>query len=252
MTLPRSLAVRLLPAVAFPLALLLFAAGAAPAASAQGAISVTLVNGTEGGGPVDGTEVRLLAVTEAGEQIPATGKADPGGAFRFEDADTSVGVTYYVEAVYAGVGYRSEAITFETGETAKTIRLSVYETTTSDETITLRSHSTVVAREAGGLGLLEMMTFVNGGDRTYAGQKGADGRALTLRFTLPDGAGSVQYLDGLDEQALALRGHQAHAPRRSARRIQLRPARVPALPIQPHARLPRRRDAAPPSGGAAR
>jgi len=199
-------AFRLLPALALPLAVL-FAVVAAPAASAQpatGTISVGLTNGTEGGGPLEGTEVRLLAVTQTGEQTVATGKVDPSGAASFEDVDPSPDITYCVEAIYAGVAYRSDAATFATAETAKTIRLSVYETTTTDEMITLRSHSTVVARQGDGLGFLEMMTFVNGGDRTYIGDSDTDGSLSTLRFALPSGASDVQYLDGLDEKALAL------------------------------------------------
>ncbi|MBI4302690.1 MAG: hypothetical protein HY664_08800 [Chloroflexi bacterium] len=98
--------------------------------------------------------------------------------------------------------YQSESITFASGETAKTVEVTVYESTTSDENVKVEANYVVIFPEKGQLQVRELVRIVNTGDHTYVGSKVMEAdptKKETLRFLLPDSARELSYDQGLME-----------------------------------------------------
>ena len=181
------------------LALGLLAPGAL--AQGEGIIEARVLNGTEGGGPVEGLTVTLRAFQGMTDELESqTGVADAEGRVRFEELDTSPDITYVLGATYMGVDYGSLPLTFEqAAETILSTSFPVYETTENPDQVDIqveRMHM-FVDFEDGVMSIGELHIFSNVSDRTFIGVEDADlGQRLTLRFALPEGATGLRFQMG--------------------------------------------------------
>lgn len=181
------------------LALLLLASPAL-AQEGKGIIKGQLVNKTKDGGSVAGQEVTLKTLRGDNEIASSTNKSDASGSFVFPGLSTDTLYSYKATIKYQGADYESDTIKFGTGETSKSITLTVYDATTNPQDIAVSRAHTIIYMEKGDMTVMEYLLFFNRGDKTYVGSKDlGDGRKETLKFSLPKGATELQYRQGLME-----------------------------------------------------
>lgn len=184
----------------FSLGVLLLSAGRT-ADAAAGTIEGRLVNGTPGGANPAHLPLTLEVYRNEGLGETLTASSDDFGAFRFDGLSTAPEMSYALQTEYLGVPYRTERLRLAQ-EPQKRLDLRVYETTESAAAIAIERTSLVLnAGEATNslLGVLELVSFVNGGDRTYIGVRGGQGERLTLQHVLPSQAFDVALGHGFDQ-----------------------------------------------------
>ncbi len=152
-------------------------------APAEGVISGQVINGTEEGGSVAGTEVTLLTYIDDVLAETRTAETDAEGKFHFDNV--AIEHQHWLSPKYMGVDYYYEAV-FDSGETTAYVEVGVCDTTTSDQAIRVGLAHTIVNVEEESLLVTEVFWLVNDGDRTYIGTNGV------LVFTLPEGATSFE------------------------------------------------------------
>ncbi len=180
--------------------ILSLSASALAAEPDSGIIEGWIVNGTAGGSSVANQDVALTTELNGAEVSSTAGKTDADGHFVFDGLSTGSGYSYQVVLTFQQAEYYSEWLAFDEGETTRSVEVTVYDSTTSDEAIKVLMSHTVVYLEQGGLRMVEFYLFVNEADRTYIGSKEvANGTRETLRFSLPDGATELQPASGLME-----------------------------------------------------
>ena len=180
---------RILASLALAALLLPVIASGAAAQSPKGVITGQVVNGTAGGTLPASAQVTIQGFTETSLLPPQTVEVDAGGRFRFEGLETSQDYGYVLHTEYLGIQYGTNALTFTGGETELQADVFIYETTTSDEGISLYRIHFVVTTLDGELEVNEVQSFSNSGDRTYIGAEPAAGaQRTTVRFAAPAGA----------------------------------------------------------------
>ena len=171
------------PLIAIFVVAVALAVSLAPPAGAQGAgvIEGRVVQGTAGEEEIGRTPLLLqkwrgetgeegvpdTALSLESEKLSAT---DGQGFFRFEGLEADPAVRYVVQAGYREIAYRSGPIRIENG--LGSAEVSVFETTDSDQLVSIRRASVAlpsVDEESGLLGVLEIISFRNAGDRTFVG-----------------------------------------------------------------------------------
>jgi len=174
-----------------------------PGALAQdeGVIEAWVINGTEGGDPVEGLTVTLNAFQGMTEELDSlTALSDTEGRVRFEGLDTSPDITYFLSTTYADVDYHSLPLNFEEGgDTTLGAAIDVYETTENPDEAAIRVERmhVFVDFEGGVMSVGELHIFTNTGDRTFVGVKDPElGQRVTLRFALPEGATDLRFQMG--------------------------------------------------------
>jgi hypothetical protein len=166
-------------------------------AQGSGVIEGQVFDGTSDGGPLEGLPVTLWALAGPGPETSFETTTDEEGKFRFEGLETQ-GYAYQFEVEYVGVQYGSEVVAFREGENLISIPFTVYESTTSDEDLSVERAHLIVSFEPGTIRVQEVQIFFNAGNKTYVGPTGEEGEA-TAHFTLPQGASELQLMDGLME-----------------------------------------------------
>ncbi|GAB4546155.1 MAG: hypothetical protein Kow0063_40430 [Anaerolineae bacterium] len=158
-----------------------------PVAS-EGIITGQVVNATTGQS-VGNVEVKLRRWQTESELPPLVAHADADGSFRFEGLDTGSQAFYLAEVSYADVPFPSDFVSFEPGINHLTLPVNVYDTSSSDEDISVeRFHFIIIGDQPGFLSVLELYQFSNRGDRAYVGSINEDGLRETVRMALPAGA----------------------------------------------------------------
>lgn len=170
-------------------------------AQGEGVIETRVLNGTGGGGSVEGLAVTLHAFRGMMEEPdPQTAVTDAQGRVRFEGLDTSPDITYVLSATYADVEYDTLPLSFEKdGQTMLAAALEVYETTenSNETTIRIEQMHVFVGFQDGVMSVGELHIFTNAGDRTFVGVEDPElGQRITLRFALPEGATGLRFQVG--------------------------------------------------------
>jgi hypothetical protein len=146
---------------------------------------------------VAGAQVTLTAYVnnaEAGWQAATT---DARGRYSFS-VPAAADRVYVATVAYKDGAYASVPIAFRAAEREKTAPIRVYEPTTDAGVLRVNVHHIIVDVGAGMVQVAELLVFTNPTDRTYIGSTvRADGKRDTLRFSLPPGAGNLEYLEGL-------------------------------------------------------
>jgi 5-hydroxyisourate hydrolase-like protein (transthyretin family) len=166
----------------------------------SGTIEGQIINGTEGGSSVANLEVTLQTYQNGAEVEATTAITDAEGRFVFAGLSTEPGYSYQVTLTFQQADYNSDWLTFDDGETNKSIEVTVYDATTSDGSIRVMTAHTVMYPELDSLRVEEYLLVVNESDRTYIGAREiAEGVRETLWFSLPDEATELQPGYGLME-----------------------------------------------------
>ncbi|GMR10691.1 MAG: hypothetical protein BMS9Abin28_1513 [Anaerolineae bacterium] len=158
-------------------------------------VSGIVVNLTTGDPAPEGLSVMLHGWSADGEQrVMLHGESVLGGVFSFEDVQLEPDVLYAAMAVYQDVTYISTPTQLLEDGGLESLRIEVYETTGSDDHVTIDQHHIILGFAQGGLSVAEIYTLTNGGDRTV---KDAilleDDRSATLQFPLPAGAANLSF-----------------------------------------------------------
>ena len=173
----------------------------AAAGADDGVIQGQVINQTEDGSSTAGAAVSLMISVDSAEVDSTTVQTDAEGRFEFDGLSTESGYGYQMTLTFQEIEYSSPAISFNPGETSRSIDIQVYDSTGSDEAISIVMSHTVIYTERSVLRVSEFYRFNNAGDTYYIGTTEVtdDGDKETLKFTLPAGATNLQYLTGLVE-----------------------------------------------------
>ncbi len=167
----------------------------------QGIIEGLVVNKTASGSSVVDLELTLKAYLDNTEVDSTTTKTDAGGQFVFDGLSTEPGYSYQVTLTFQQAEYNSDWLSFGEGETTRTVEVTVYDSTTSDEAVKVAMAHTIIYVGQDSLEVMEYFLFVNEADRTYIGsEEAATGESgETLKFSLSREATEVQITLGLME-----------------------------------------------------
>lgn len=176
--------------------------------AAEGIVQGQVVNGTDGGATTLGNlpvQLHLFQGTTLKETRRTT--TDAQGMFRFEGMPTGRGWSAVAVVVYAGVEYGSKVIDLAV-DTPSSADIKVYETTTDGSTLSVERSHLLVEMGPGYLGVTEMVSLVNSGNRTYvgSGEEVVPGRRSTAELRLPAGATDAQFQSQEDADAMLRTG----------------------------------------------
>ena len=182
----------------------------APEAAAEstfdGVIEGRIVNGTEDGGEAGSAPLSLLTFRRMTREEERFGQADSQGRFRFEGLEVHSDMRYFVQAGYGDVAYRSPAVQIFPDAPSFT-EVVAWETTTSDADIVIDRASVAIAaldEDVGLIGILEVVTLENQGDRTYVGDLFEDPESGgAARISLPANALDVNLGHGFGPDGFA-------------------------------------------------
>lgn len=168
----------------------------APALAADlgnGVIEGRLLNATSGLS-VPNYELTLKTYLNDAEAAADTTETDAEGGFIFSGLSTASNYSYNITLIFQEAEYSTELTVFSQGETTKSVDVTVYDATTSDEGIEVELSHTIIYIDGDGLLIKEFYLFANNTNLTYIGfRPDADSDTRqTLRFYLPDGAGEFQ------------------------------------------------------------
>jgi hypothetical protein len=165
-------------------------------AQSAGVLTGTVVNGTAGGGSIEGLEVTLRSFQGQEEREPRTTVTDASGAFRFEGLETGEDWVYLARVVYEGVVYSGGMVSLTPDQAEVSVQVPVYETTTDGSSITVERAHLFLTFTEGGVTTTELYVFQNPSDRTYVGVDGGDGQRWTAKFLLPEESHDLIFDDG--------------------------------------------------------
>ena len=158
-------------------------------------VSGIVVNLTTGDPAPGGLSVMLHGWNASGQQLEMLhGESERGGVFRFEDVQLEPDILYSAMAIYEEVTYFSRPSQLLEDGGLEFLRIEVYETTSSDDQVTIDQHHIILVFAQGGLSVAEIYAITNSGDRAV---KDAilleDDRSATLQFPLPPGAANLSF-----------------------------------------------------------
>lgn len=140
------------------------------------------------------TLTSFMGDKETGKTNVATG---PDGGFDFKDLPWDR--SYMVTLSYDSAEYSTDKMVFFPGEDTKALELPVYDPTTSTEGISVTESHMIVQAMDGGLSVADLSMFDNKGSKMYVGTVDVgEGKKETLKFSVPDEAGNINFIQGLD------------------------------------------------------
>ena len=159
--------------------------------------------------PQEGQDVVLISYMGDRKEERHFAKSDSLGVFSFSSLrwDRS----YEIMLFHEGVQYVSGKMVFLPGRDEITLDLPVYDTTSSDENISLRSLNLIVYPDNGGasVNVTSLYVFENSGDTVFTGeQAGSD--MTTLVFSIPEEAEDVTFSDSVNPEAAERKGEKLY------------------------------------------
>ncbi len=156
-----------------------------------------------------GQDVVLISYMGDRKEDRHFAKSDSLGNFSFSSLrwDRS----YEIVLFHQGVQYVSGKMVFLPGEDRITLDLPVYDTTSSDENVSLRSLNLIVYPDNGGanVNVTSLYVFENSGETVFTGEHtGSD--ATTLVFSIPEEAVDVTFSDGVNPEAVERKGEKLY------------------------------------------
>jgi 5-hydroxyisourate hydrolase-like protein (transthyretin family) len=154
----------------------------------NGVLTGQVINAANGE-PVGEVDVTLRAFQDNTEILNMTTQANAEGRYTFEKLPTDHATLYGVTAEYEGIEYVSDEPAVFTPDSAETtLDLKVYETTTSNETVSVGQMHYIFAFLPDVMSVAQIFILNNTGNATYVGQNGQ-----TFTFTLPDNATNIEF-----------------------------------------------------------
>jgi len=170
------------------------------ASAAGGTITGQVVNGSDGA-KRSGVEVTITPFMGDRAGAPQTLTSDAEGAFSFGELPWDR--SYAISIKYKGAEYSTDKMVFNPGEDKKTLNLPVYESSLSDEDISVEETHLIVQVLDGNVTVADLSVFNNTGETIYIGGKElSDGRKESLRYSLPEGAFNINFIHGLDTESV--------------------------------------------------
>lgn len=176
--------------------------------SEKGTIKGSVRNITTGKSET-GQDVVLISYMGDRQQERYFAKSDSLGNFSFSSLQWDR--SYEIMLFHEGVQYVSGKMVFLPGDDIITLDLPVYDTTSSDENISLRSLNLIVYPDNGGasVNVTSLYVFENSGDTVFTGeQAGSD--TTTLVFSIPEEAEDVTYSDSVNPEAAERKGEKLY------------------------------------------
>ena len=173
-------------------------------AAGNGVIKGQLVNGTENGSSIANQVITLKTYLDDARVGSTTTKTDAEGNFVFADLVTNPNYSYEATVTFQEAAYSSGQLSFGVGQTTESAEIIVYDSTASDDAITVAMEHVYIYVGQGSLKVTEYFLFSNESNRTYIGSKEVPTRGgkETLRFSLPQRATALQYGGGLMEASV--------------------------------------------------
>ena len=169
-------------------------------AQGPGVLEGRVVNGTTGE-PVSGADVRVSVFRRMTQITDQRHPAGPEGLYRLEGLPVEPDIRYIVSVQHQGVRYLADAVDPNQGTSSADV--TVYETTTSSDAVSVLRGSVAVPSidpQTGLLQVLAVVTFVNRGNRTYVGETPDDNGTGVLRVPLPRDALDLVLGDGFSPE----------------------------------------------------
>ncbi len=161
-----------------------------------GRIHGQVVNGTEGGGDVEGLEVLLTRFQQMDPVETWESTVDEDGYYEFDDLPVLDDEAYLVEVVYEGIEFSSGMVLlFQDPDSERNI--TVYEQTDDRSVLSIVSRGVVIANaddERGVVEILEIIALENESDRVFVGDENGE----VLRLAMPENAGEVSPQPGFN------------------------------------------------------
>ncbi|MDO8568692.1 MAG: carboxypeptidase-like regulatory domain-containing protein [Dehalococcoidales bacterium] len=169
-------------------------ASPAQAAEGRGTIEGRVVNESTDGTGVPNQAVTLGVYLNDSQTDAREATTDAGGRFAFADLATGSGYRYDVTLNYAGADYTSDSVDFAGGFTIQSVKISVYDSTATDEAIKVVTQRAIISAQLGNLAVKQYAQIENDSKLTYIGEKEiALGKKETLRFYVPTEATDKTY-----------------------------------------------------------
>lgn len=172
----------------------------APASKLEGGVIKGRVVNTTGEEATEGIELTLTVYLGDRPTDEKTVKTSSNGLFDF--SNLAWDRSYTVSLNYKGAKYVTDKMVFYPEEDIKTLDLPIYEPTESDKYISVNADHVIIQISKAEIAVAEIMVFHNGSKEIYIGKEGQNGTREALRFDLPEGAGNVQFLDGLEARSV--------------------------------------------------
>ncbi len=166
-----------------------------------GTINGRLVNRTPGGAGVGNASITLVTYQGETEQGRANTTSDEQGRFQFTGLATSSDYDYGLSVLYQEAEYMSDFRRFTEGSASMDWEVPVYDPTSHPSQIRIGRGHVIINVRTDTLTVLEFLSFVNTGDKTYVGANPitTDGRKETLKLGVPAEANEITAQEGLDE-----------------------------------------------------
>ena len=177
-------------------------------AAADGVITGTVVNGTEGGGIPADVAVTLYFLRDGNITEQRTEVTDVNGAYRFAELPTDGGLGFVVVAAYVQVPYNTPEVRFAESTEIQAPPLIVYEASQDVSVVRVITDVLIVApgeEQSGMLAVIEVVRLANQSDRTFLATGGAGAGApmdRVLRFALPANAQDLTMISGLNADSV--------------------------------------------------
>ncbi len=176
--------------------------------AADGVITGTVVNGTEGGGVPADVAVTLYFLRDGNIVEQRTQVTDAGGAYRFAELPTDAGLSFVAVAAYVQVPYNTPEVRFADSTEIQAPPLIVYEASQDVSVVRVITDVLIVApgeEQSGMLAVIEVVRLANQSDRTFLATGGAGAGApmdRVLRFALPANAQDLTMISGLNADSV--------------------------------------------------
>ena len=174
------------------LALIMLAPALLHAQDQEGTITGQVVNGTAGGPDPADLEVTLHVIGNSGEVDIFTTTTDGDGRFRFQYTGTGGDATYALTTSYQDVSYSRNLVS---PALAGPVVLTVYETTDDVGVIQVDANVLLIRgadEDKSSLVAFEVLSLVNGGDRTFVPDLAQPANMNFLRFSIPTGTRGLE------------------------------------------------------------
>ncbi len=159
--------------------------------------------------PQEGQDVVLISYMGDRPQERHFAESDSLGNFSFSSLQWDR--SYEIMLFHHGVQYVSGKMVFLPGEDRITLDLPVYDTTTSDENVSLQSLNLIVYPDEGdgNVNVTSLYVFENSGNTVFTGEPEGSGTA-TLVFSVPEEAVDVTFSDGVNPEAVERQGEKLY------------------------------------------
>lgn len=152
-------------------------------------------------------DVVLYALPPSGNPGVRRARTDASGAFAFEGIGNDPAIAYLVGARYGDVPFPGARVSFQPGETERSVEVKIADATPDTRGVETRDGVVELERTASGLHVTESWHLANAGERVVSVPPAARARAKpAFAATLPAGSTNLQYPLGMKPDGLVQRG----------------------------------------------